>query len=59
MEPAQFFGVIAAVLVANAATAMIAYGWIRAARENDFDWYSAGSLMTGAGIALLAFYRVA
>ncbi|MRX51447.1 hypothetical protein GI374_13555 [Paracoccus sp. S-4012] len=61
MSSTMFFGVISAVLIAEAATAMILYGWIRVARENSFDWHSAGAMITGCGIRIISMliYRAA
>ena len=59
MDPTMFFGVISAVLIANAATLALVFGVIRLRQKDEFDWYSAGSLMFAGGVGMLAAYLAA
>ena len=59
MDPHQFFGIIAAVLIANVATASFIYGWVRVTRTDSMDLKSGSALLIAGGIAMISGYLAA
>lgn len=56
MEALSFDDVVSAVVIANAATALFIFGFIRLRNRNEFDWWSAGSILVAAALVLPSLY---
>ena len=56
MQPASYYDVFSATLVANIVTVLLVFGIARMVKRDAWDWWSAGAILIAAAIALPPLY---
>lgn len=57
MDHINLFTIIVGVLIANAVTALFMFSFLRIAKRDEWDWYSASAMISAGVIGLFAIYN--